>query len=359
MSTATQKQARTTEIDADTNLLDEVLERTNSMRNIQSIVSTCSLQAIANKDDIEKAVRAAAGVKQLRSMLTDEIMDEVFMPLMNSQVGFKTDKDPAKYDPRWSKNWDGSPYSRDIVRECVVAALMHGVRATANEFNIISESMYITKQGFWRLVQEFPGVSNVVLRPGVPAVKYDDKQNPLAALVPYTASWQLDGVEHEMVCAAPTDQAPQDTRIPVKCNRGMGTDAILGKAERKVLARVYARLTGAGAVPEGDVADVLEMEDRPAPAANKKVSKSPAADRLDQGKSPTMPTVPDHLTTAVAELLKCDTEDKAKEAIDLLAGEPDDFAALDSVRKWMQDTGKLPKGKATQGTLMDNQPHYE
>lgn len=207
---------------------------------IQAVADRYNLQAVAEFGNIQKAFAAAEGMRQLNDFMSDNVVQSHFMPLMNSQVGFKTDR-PNGYDV-------GS------VKNAVIAALMHGVNVVGNEFNIISGSMYITKNGFNRLVREYPDLYDLVLKPGIPQLVGET-----GALVPYEASWSIRGERHQIQCTLDKETG-RDTRIPVKVNRGMGSDAILGKAERKVLARIYAQLLGAGALPEGDVSDVIDAQ---------------------------------------------------------------------------------------------------
>ncbi len=74
-----------------------------------------------------------------------------------------------------------------------------------------------------------------------------------------------------MILRCAQEKDGTDMRIPVKVNGGMGADAILGKAERKMLFRIYQRVNGSsfGAV-DGEVGDVEAInttgETAPSPA---------------------------------------------------------------------------------------------
>lgn len=65
------------------------------------------------------------------------------------------------------------------------------------------------------------------------------------ALVPALATWELNGKPDRLDCRV-TKRADgeDDMRIPIRVNKGMGADAIIGKAERKVCHRVYEIITG-------------------------------------------------------------------------------------------------------------------
>jgi hypothetical protein len=187
---------------------------------IEDIIKECSVMVLRHEPALVQAVRMARGMKQLRDVLTQGIIDGDFMPLQNSPLGFLTDK-PEGYD------WE-------TVRDCLVEALMRGFRPINNEFNIIAKRFYGAKNGFERNVREFPGLRDLQYELGVPAL------TPQGALVGFSARWFLDG--EEMTLTGTADGI--DTRIPVRVNQGMGPDAILGKATRKMLARIYNRITG-------------------------------------------------------------------------------------------------------------------
>lgn len=181
-------------------------------------------------DHFTRSVWMARAIDNLRQLLTDELMDLVVMPLMNTKLGFKTDR-PNKRETQ--------PYPREEVREAVIEALIRGAYITGNEFNIISKSAYLTKDFFRRKLAEHEGFTDFVPLPGVPRIREG------GAVVPYTCSWKLKG------------QPTSITReIVVKVNDMMGADAIIGKADRKMWATVYQIITGSQqSFPEGDVDD--------------------------------------------------------------------------------------------------------
>jgi hypothetical protein len=190
---------------------------------LDSVVQYCSMNAIAAKGRLEQTLTLAAGVRTLRSLITGDMMGDI-MQLQGTPLGFRTDKDSSQ------------GYPVEIVKDCVIEALLKGVRPVGNEFNIIAGRLYVTREGFERLVKEFPGLTDLRTEFGVPASANG------GALVPCFATWRLCGKPDSITCAVTADKS--DFRIPIKVNNGMGADAILGKAKRKLLARVYSRLTG-------------------------------------------------------------------------------------------------------------------
>jgi len=217
---------------------------------IDAVIKECALQHLDGKEEMQKAFVMASGIRQLRELITDDAMKDV-MQLQGTSLGFRTDKDRD------------SGYSVAIVKDALIEASLRGLRPIGNEWNIISGRVYVTKEGFARLVREYPGMSDLELTPSVPRMKDG------GALVTYRARFKIDGVPVEI-----------EREIPVKVNNGMGADAILGKATRKMLCAVYERLTGSEySLPEGDVTDVaIEPE--------AKSRRSTITDSLPQAVTP-------------------------------------------------------------------------
>ena len=211
-----------------------------TMEAIESIASQCSLEALAEAGAYKRTFLMAAGINALRRTITDKMVDEL-MNLQGTSLGFKTDKDTS------------GGYSRDVVKECAIEVVLRGGYWVGNEFNIIAGGSYLTKNFFARKVREFPGLTDLRLCPGVP-VAFGDK----TCLVPYVATWLLNGkpdsVERKLTKIASGDL---DERISVRVNSMMGPDAVLGKAERKILAAVYKRLTGSDA-SDGEAEEAYE-----------------------------------------------------------------------------------------------------
>jgi hypothetical protein len=170
----------------------------------------------------------AQGIRSLREALTDSFVQTALMPLQGTTLGFLTDKDK-----------DGG-YGLAVVRDCCIEAMLRGFNVVGNEFNIIAGRFYGAKSGFERKVAEFPGLASLVMQPGVPHIAGDK-----GALVPYSATWILNGKRMNIDCQLTKEgDLTLDQRIPVKVNAGMGADAIIGKATRKLLHRIYQRLNG-------------------------------------------------------------------------------------------------------------------
>jgi hypothetical protein len=172
---------------------------------------------------------------ELRGALTPEMMQPV-MALMNTDLGFRTDRDPNQIDSKTGKPF--IPYSAEIVKECFIESKLRGFHCVGNEWNIIAGRFYACKNGFRRKVTHFAGVTDFKDLYEVPRLSGDK-----CAIVKCRAAWKKDGIADSIEC-----------EIPVKVNSFMGSDAILGKAERKLLKRVHDRLSGV-ITPEGEVGD--------------------------------------------------------------------------------------------------------
>lgn len=190
----------------------------------------------------------AQAMSQLRALMTPEVMKPV-MELMNSELGFLTDKDPAR--GRWNREKrcyeKVEPYTVDVVRDCLISGKLQDLSWVGNQLNIISGKCYTTKNGLTALLKKLKGLQNLVFSYGVPKLMAG------GAIVPVSASWTYNGVKGSLVGM----EGRSFIEIPVKVNDQMGIDAILGKAERKAKARVYAQITGSE-VADGEIeADVL------------------------------------------------------------------------------------------------------
>lgn len=180
--------------------------------------------------------------KIIKAALSDDIVTEI-MSLMNTSLGFRTDKDPNQVDRQGKPH---IPYSIAVVRDVLVEAAIKKARWWGNEFNIIAGKLYLTKEYYERMVREFTGLTDLDARPGVPTMIGED-----GALVPYFVSWKLKGKEMKMDRRKVSDI--EDTRFVIRRNAAMGVDAVLGKARKRAFAAVFGILTGREDEGEDDV----------------------------------------------------------------------------------------------------------
>ncbi|MCK5020588.1 MAG: hypothetical protein KAS32_26450 [Candidatus Peribacteraceae bacterium] len=199
---------------------------------MESICNQFSLDKISNDMTINSVLSAftiAEGIKQLTHAITPEMMKPI-MFLQGNQLGFLTDKDVTQ------------GYDVPTVKLCCVQALMMGAKLAGNEFNIISSKTYLTLNHFVRKVRETPGLTD--FDPRIYLKSADVKQGTTID-VSYKVTWKLDGKGMAI-----------EGSIPVRINKNMGADAALGKARRKILARVDQYIHGSEhTMPEGDIND--------------------------------------------------------------------------------------------------------
>lgn len=168
------------------------------------------------------AFQAVNVVSLLRQALTDEVMDAVFMPLMNTKIGFLTDR-----NGRPNSRGEVKPlYSKEIVRDAVIDAVAIGLLPTGNQFNIIADRMYPTKEGYTALLRKL-GVKYFI------EVSYDKSQTQGFAEIPCKISYQYDGEKNGFSIVA-----------TVKKDNYSSPDQLRGKAERRAKKALYEYITG-------------------------------------------------------------------------------------------------------------------
>lgn len=185
-----------------------------------------------------RAINMAEAYEQLRGMLTPEVLKPI-MKLQGSPLGFKTDK----------------VYTEEVVKDALIEATIKGFYPVSNEINILAGRQYSTKEGFhgwFRRAAEKGRCSFPQWKLSAP------KTTSEGALVVGTIACMWGEKKIELA----------GEEIPVKVNQGMGSDAVLGKAERKLFARLYARCTGQVA-NDGDLSDgAIDINATPAGTVN-------------------------------------------------------------------------------------------
>jgi len=199
-------------------------------------------------NDTLKAMIQAQGLGMLKDTLTDDVMG-VIRRMEGSPLGYKTDRDSS----------ERGRYSNEEIRDALIEGRLRGFRFVGNEINVIGGNFYATQAGLRRIINDHPGIANLKLSPSRPmfAKLPDGKLDENVKCVSYVASfkfnpnWRDAGKaeawqDEQIVCDIVRDAAGKpirDERIPVKLNRGMGDDAVVGKATRKMLQRIYTYLS--------------------------------------------------------------------------------------------------------------------
>lgn len=169
------------------------------------------------------AFQAVTVVSLLREAMTDKVMDEVFMPLMNTKIGFLTDHTGKA---RSGNRAPLPPYSREIVRDAIIDAVTIGLLPTGNQFNIIAERMYPTKEGYTALLRRL-GIKYFI------DVSYDKSQTKGFAEIPCKINYEYNGEKNSFSIVA-----------TVKKDDYSSPDQLRGKAERRAKKALYEYITG-------------------------------------------------------------------------------------------------------------------
>jgi hypothetical protein len=201
-----------------------------------------AMEIFKQPGSFEQAISLAQSVVSLREMLTPEVMAPI-MGLMNTDLGFRTDRDPKQM----VNGERPTPYAVDVVRECFIESALRGFHCAGNEWNIIAGRFYGCQNGFKRKVRELTkGTFNPSF--DVPVWSGDLTK----ARVKCRATWTFNDTK-QSIGVEPTDPL----EIVVRVNKFMGDDAILGKALRKMSKMVFERITGQS-VEEGDAREGTE-----------------------------------------------------------------------------------------------------
>lgn len=213
-----------------------------SIERLDNIISNAL--AIQNTDGqgMGAAFQMADAMNNLMESITPDMVDR-FMKLQNTGLGFRTDCDPSK--PHWKTGAIPVAYTADVVKRCVVEAVLLGVLPVGNMFNIIAGNTYLTKEGYIFKLKRLEGFTQFEPTYGTPQIAGDGKE----AIVRCAGKWHYKGQEQSIGL-----DEKQPCKIVVKINSMMGSDGAIGKAQRKFLKRVYEQVTGCQ-TPDGEVGD--------------------------------------------------------------------------------------------------------
>lgn len=203
------------------------------------------------------AFTATIVVSKLRAFLTDEIIEKVFRPLMNTRIGFMTDRRPT------TKNPHPTPYSNQVIRDAIIDGLTIGLFPTGNQINIIAERMYPTKEGFTALLRKM-GVKYVI------SIGADTNRVQGYAEMVCRVDYSYNGEKNGFNLTA-----------TVKKDDYSSPDQLRGKAERRAKKALYEYITGCdfGDADEDSARPVedVHFEEVKANANNTKMPGAPAA----------------------------------------------------------------------------------
>jgi hypothetical protein len=188
-----------------------------------------TVMGVINSETIagfEKAYTVAVAIDKLKASLTGEYMKPI-MALQGNRLGFKTDKDKE------------NGYPEDVVRKCLIEAVLMGLQPYGNEFNIIAGNTYATKEGLGAVLKKFKGLSYEIMPLSVNMTFAKD-----TAEANMKVRWMLNGASQE-----------RELKLPIKINAYATADAVIGKATRKARKWLHDTISGFE-IPEGDVSDI-------------------------------------------------------------------------------------------------------
>lgn len=163
-----------------------------------------------NFQSFNSAFVLSTAIQEIDKALTADNMKPI-MALQGKKLGFRTDK----------------VYALQVVKECVIEAVLQGLNVVGNHFNIIAGNMYITKEGYGFLLKQMKDLRyNISF--GILEEKngYTDVQAKI--------TWKREGEEGKK----------QVETFPVKSGKYGTPDNILGKAERKARKWLYDHISG-------------------------------------------------------------------------------------------------------------------
>jgi hypothetical protein len=198
----------------------------------------------------EKAYATAKSIETLKTLLTPEYMHPI-MQLQGNRLGFKTDKDK------------GSGYPVDVVKNCLIEAVLMGLQPYGNEFNIIAGNTYPTKEGLGRVLATWNGLQYTLVC-AVPKPQQDGK----SAVIDVSLKWTINNKEHSQVVP-----------IAVKMDAYTSVDALVGKATRKGRAWLLSAISGIE-ITDGDITDAEFLEVKQGTKDYKEASLNKQYDRV-------------------------------------------------------------------------------
>lgn len=212
-----------------TDLKSKTKEITSLVEKLQNIDS--------NLEQFEISMHIAYYLKQIKDRIPSEMMN-LFKNLMNTGIGFKTDKDY---------------YSDEIIKDCMIQAMMHGLRLYGNEFNILAGNFYATKEGLERVIKTYPSLSKE------PIIE-------LRSLVqdPKSKNWKFS-FKYELCYKNGTTSSNEYSCIIRGLKQGKnGTypiayEAVEGKAYRKCYKEIYNKLNRNFRIKDSDDVDDLKI----------------------------------------------------------------------------------------------------
>lgn len=227
-------------------------------------------------------------ISEMKAILSGEFLTSIVENYKNSPLGFMTDERAEDK----ARNRPAVKYKDEQVRDCIIEALLSGLNVSDNEFNVIGGRMYATKGGFAALISRDKKFSDLKIDVKIP-VYTKASDGSFRAAVKFSATWKYNGMADAML----------DHEVPIRVNLGMGDDAVLGKAYRKIYSRIYSQATGSP-LTDGDATEAVMMPISATVTDVPKVSKKTVATTVDVKPAP--PPPPAHTAAELTERITKD-----------------------------------------------------
>ena len=189
------------------------------------------------------------GIATLKENMPAEVVIAL-RALQNTAIGFKTDKQR-----------DG--YADNVLVSCACMALGDGLSLTGNQWNIISGQYFVAKDG-WRAKLKKLGAVRISVEAGMPeeeeagpqnqngACRFSAKFSGRASCAIGQHTYQIESRKGEWL----------DTRLLLSSYTRELSDAadqMRGKAEARLLKKLYYFASGEAYVPDGEELAVVEV----------------------------------------------------------------------------------------------------
>lgn len=183
--------------------------------------------------NVANSFTAANVMLALRETMTDQVVERYFRPLAGQKFGFRTDR---------------NNYPTEVLRSCIIDAILLGLAPTGNQFNIISGNCYPTKEGYTNLLKKIGVDYKIEI---LPNTSQDNSYAIMPCRVTYTYG------------TAKNAKWDKDIVIPKKGNENY--DLLAGKANKRIKQALYEYLTGTDWGYSDDEIVVEAANNRPAP----------------------------------------------------------------------------------------------
>jgi hypothetical protein len=178
--------------------------------------------------NMEKSFAMGFAIIELRRLLDQPQCKELIMSLKDTPLGFITDRSDSAIESSKKSGKALIPYDWFTIRENVIQALLKGYNVSGKEWMIIASNFYPLKDGKYRKIIEYPGLTDLKFAVTTPIFEEGGK----LAKCRCTASWCINGERFEL--GGDNDV----TAFRIRVNAGMGDDGIIGKAISKLFTRV-------------------------------------------------------------------------------------------------------------------------